>query len=204
MAAISISSDVLQPITLYCMRPCICICLKETWLATQKPCKWCEVRFSRAVSQALHGNFAEACQCYSWMHSTVSTECISRLEPQWSSTGQFIICLVRSSSGLQVLRLFRNQRKGRRFQADSKGSRSGSSPVCRAESSPVCRHFGREIAAYDIQTKRVDVYGQDQGYAERTMVIYDGLHYDALAQAGAFTILPSWKRPKPQILNPKP
>ncbi|KAG0578544.1 hypothetical protein KC19_4G031700 [Ceratodon purpureus] len=43
--------------------------------------------------------------------------------------------------------------------------------------------YGREIAAYDIQTKRCDVYGQDKGYTERVMLIYDGLHYDALGLA---------------------
>ena len=48
----------------------------------------------------------------------------------------------------------------------------------------VCRHFGREIAAHDIQTKRCDVYGSGEGYQERVMLIYDGLHYDALALAG--------------------
>ena len=47
----------------------------------------------------------------------------------------------------------------------------------------VCRHFGREIAAYDIQTRRCDVYGQGEGYSEQAMLIYDGLHYDALAVA---------------------
>lgn len=48
----------------------------------------------------------------------------------------------------------------------------------------VCRHYAREIAAFDIQTQRVDVYGQGEGYTERAMLLYDGLHYDALAQAG--------------------
>ena len=48
----------------------------------------------------------------------------------------------------------------------------------------LCRFYGREIAAYDIQTKRVDVYGQDEGYAERALLLYDGLHYDAMAQTG--------------------
>lgn len=47
------------------------------------------------------------------------------------------------------------------------------------------QHFRREIAAYCVQTKRCDVYGQDKGYKERAMVIYDGLHYDALAVAPA-------------------
>lgn len=43
--------------------------------------------------------------------------------------------------------------------------------------------YGREIAAYDIQTKRCDVYGQAKGYKERALLIYDGLHYDALGLA---------------------
>eukprot|EP00884_Botryococcus_braunii_P013131 jgi/Botrbrau1/21819/Bobra.0190s0036.2 len=51
------------------------------------------------------------------------------------------------------------------------------------ELSIFCKYYAREIAAYDIQTKRVDVYGQGEGYDERVMLIYDGLHYDALAIA---------------------
>ena len=47
------------------------------------------------------------------------------------------------------------------------------------------RHYAREIAAYDIQTKRCDVYGQEHGYSERVMLLYDGLHYDAMALAGS-------------------
>lgn len=45
------------------------------------------------------------------------------------------------------------------------------------------KYYKREIAAYDIQTTRCDVYGQGEGYTERVMLIYDGLHYDALAMA---------------------
>lgn len=45
------------------------------------------------------------------------------------------------------------------------------------------RHYGREIAAFDIHTQRVDVYGEDAGYDERVLLLYDGLHYDALALA---------------------
>ena len=41
-------------------------------------------------------------------------------------------------------------------------------------------HYRVEIAAYDIQTERCDVYGEGAGYDERIMVIYDGLHYDAI------------------------
>ena len=46
------------------------------------------------------------------------------------------------------------------------------------------RYYRREIAAYDIQTKRCDIYGQDGGHSERVMLLYDGLHYDAMALAG--------------------
>ncbi|CAI5537543.1 unnamed protein product [Closterium sp. Naga37s-1] len=42
-------------------------------------------------------------------------------------------------------------------------------------------HFAKKIAAFDIQTKRCDVYGQDKPYSETIMLIYDGIHYDALA-----------------------
>lgn len=45
----------------------------------------------------------------------------------------------------------------------------------------LAKYYKREIAAYDIQTTRCDVYGQGEGYTERVMLIYDGLHYDALA-----------------------
>lgn len=45
--------------------------------------------------------------------------------------------------------------------------------------------YGREIAAYDIQTTRCDLYGQEKNYKERVMLIYDGLHYDALAMSPA-------------------
>ena len=54
-----------------------------------------------------------------------------------------------------------------------------SAPAC------MCRHYERELAAYDVQTRRCDVYGQGSGYPLRGMLIYDGLHYDALALAGA-------------------
>ncbi|KDO62689.1 hypothetical protein CISIN_1g0284552mg, partial [Citrus sinensis] len=47
------------------------------------------------------------------------------------------------------------------------------------ELSILADYYGREIAAYDIQTTRCDLYGQK--YSERVMLIYDGLHYDALA-----------------------
>lgn len=42
------------------------------------------------------------------------------------------------------------------------------------ELSILSRHLGQEIAAFDIQTQRVDIYGQDAGHSERVMLIYDG------------------------------
>ncbi|XP_052208236.1 OVARIAN TUMOR DOMAIN-containing deubiquitinating enzyme 2 isoform X2 [Diospyros lotus] len=49
----------------------------------------------------------------------------------------------------------------------------------------LAEYYGREIAAYDIQTTRCDLYGQGKNYCERVMLIYDGLHYDALAMSPA-------------------
>ncbi|KAJ7960771.1 ubiquitin thioesterase OTU1-like [Quillaja saponaria] len=51
------------------------------------------------------------------------------------------------------------------------------------ELSILADYYGREIAAYDIQTTRCDLYGQERRYSERVMLIYDGLHYDALAMS---------------------
>ncbi len=53
------------------------------------------------------------------------------------------------------------------------------------ELSILSRRLGVEIAAFDVQTKRVDVYGQGEGYSKRVLTIYNGLHYDALAVAAA-------------------
>ncbi|KAG6790641.1 hypothetical protein POTOM_006804 [Populus tomentosa] len=51
------------------------------------------------------------------------------------------------------------------------------------ELSILADYYGREIAAYDIQTLRCDLYGQERTYSERVMLIYNGLHYDALAMS---------------------
>ncbi|KAL3824626.1 hypothetical protein ACJIZ3_020655 [Penstemon smallii] len=51
------------------------------------------------------------------------------------------------------------------------------------ELSILAEFYGREIAAYDIQTTRCDLYGQDKNFEERVMLIYDGFHYDALAMS---------------------
>ncbi|EPS71732.1 hypothetical protein M569_03026, partial [Genlisea aurea] len=47
----------------------------------------------------------------------------------------------------------------------------------------LANYYGREIAAYDIQTTRCDLYGQGSNFEERVMLIYDGIHYDALAMS---------------------
>ena len=44
-------------------------------------------------------------------------------------------------------------------------------------------HLGVEIAAYDATSNREDVYGQGEGHAHLVMLVYDGIHYDALAVA---------------------
>jgi len=41
--------------------------------------------------------------------------------------------------------------------------------------------FQTEIACCDIQTLRVDVYGQGKSFKQRVYFIYDGIHYDPLA-----------------------
>jgi len=42
-------------------------------------------------------------------------------------------------------------------------------------------YYKCEIAAFDIQTTRVYNYGEGKDYKQRVFLIYDGLHYDALA-----------------------
>ncbi|CAK9067933.1 unnamed protein product [Durusdinium trenchii] len=41
-----------------------------------------------------------------------------------------------------------------------------------------------EIAAVDIQTLRVSVFGEGQGFRRRALLIYDGIHYDVLVRRG--------------------
>ena len=50
------------------------------------------------------------------------------------------------------------------------------------ELSILSKHFGVEIAAVDIETTNVYIYGQEHGSAQRVYVLYDGIHYDALAR----------------------
>jgi len=46
-------------------------------------------------------------------------------------------------------------------------------------------HYAVEVAAFDIQSGRVDVYGEGEGRASRVLILYDGLHYDLLVQSFA-------------------
>jgi len=39
-----------------------------------------------------------------------------------------------------------------------------------------------EIAAWDVSSKRSNIFGQGSGYKKRIYVLYDGVHYDVLAQ----------------------
>ena len=43
--------------------------------------------------------------------------------------------------------------------------------------------FQVEIASIDVQSNRVDIFGQDKGYPQRIFVLYNGVHYDPLVMA---------------------
>ena len=43
-------------------------------------------------------------------------------------------------------------------------------------------HFRVEIAAFDVQTKRVDLFGQGHGHTSRVLLLYDGVHYDLIVK----------------------
>eukprot|EP00126_Sphaerothecum_destruens_P006809 Sdes_comp19539_c0_seq3m11145 len=42
-------------------------------------------------------------------------------------------------------------------------------------------HYKTEICALDVKTMRANRFGEDENYPKRVFVIYDGIHYDALA-----------------------
>eukprot|EP01027_Heterolobosea_sp_BB2_P014449 GEZU01020752.1.p1 GENE.GEZU01020752.1~~GEZU01020752.1.p1 ORF type:complete len:320 (-),score=110.92 GEZU01020752.1:56-1015(-) len=46
--------------------------------------------------------------------------------------------------------------------------------------------YGVEIVALDIQTKRMDRYAEDKNFPQRVFLLYDGIHYDAIALAPPF------------------
>lgn len=43
-------------------------------------------------------------------------------------------------------------------------------------------HFRTEIAAFDVQTQRVDCFGQEGGGTQRICLLYDGIHYDLIVK----------------------
>ena len=51
-----------------------------------------------------------------------------------------------------------------------------------------------------MQSQRCDVYGSEEGYTKRAMVLYDGIHYDALALAGRCVFLLHMER-LPQVAS---
>lgn len=59
-----------------------------------------------------------------------------------------------------------------------------SEPTCwggAIELSLFARHFGTEIASVDVESGRVDVFGEGCDFGQRVFLLYSGIHYDALA-----------------------
>ena len=46
--------------------------------------------------------------------------------------------------------------------------------------------FCTEIVSLDVQTGRMDIYGQGEGYVTRVFILYTGRHYDAMALASSY------------------
>ena len=51
------------------------------------------------------------------------------------------------------------------------------------EMSILAKHLNVEIAAVDIQTGKVYIYGEEYKYFDRIYLLYDGIHYDAVVNA---------------------
>ena len=49
----------------------------------------------------------------------------------------------------------------------------------------LCQHYCCLISCVDVQSLRVDQYGEGSGYQRRVLLIYDGIHYDPLSCAPA-------------------
>ncbi|KJE97376.1 ubiquitin thioesterase OTU1 [Capsaspora owczarzaki ATCC 30864] len=50
------------------------------------------------------------------------------------------------------------------------------------EISILCKHFATEMDVVDTQTLRIDRFGEADGYSNRIFLIFDGIHYDILAE----------------------
>lgn len=42
-------------------------------------------------------------------------------------------------------------------------------------------HFKIEVAVFDVQTTRVDMYGEGSKYEQRMYLLYNGIHYDPMS-----------------------
>ncbi|KAH3756994.1 ubiquitin thioesterase OTU1 [Pelomyxa schiedti] len=49
------------------------------------------------------------------------------------------------------------------------------------ELSILCKHYHTVIAVCDIQSSQIVPFGESEGYNDIAYIIYDGIHYDALA-----------------------
>ena len=47
----------------------------------------------------------------------------------------------------------------------------------------LAQHYKTELAAFDIQSMRVDTFGSGNGYSQRAFLLYDGIHYDACVKS---------------------
>ena len=59
------------------------------------------------------------------------------------------------------------------------------------------KYYGIEIDVVDTQSGRIDRFGEDQNYSHRILIIYDGIHYDALVLESLDPSCPSYKHKFP-------
>lgn len=50
-----------------------------------------------------------------------------------------------------------------------------------AELSIFSNHYNAEISSIDVETGRIDRFGEGKGYSSRAILLYSGIHYDAVA-----------------------
>jgi len=51
------------------------------------------------------------------------------------------------------------------------------------ELSVFSNHYGAEICSIDVETGRIDRFGSDKDYTSRCILLYSGIHYDAVSLA---------------------
>lgn len=62
----------------------------------------------------------------------------------------------------------------------------------------LAKHFGTEICSVDVQSGRVDRFGEGEGRDTQVFVVYSGIHYDALTFSFAKPA-PSSEFPPPNL-----